>query len=90
MDWILSEDAELRMGAADDDRETVGSIPRSAVLASDDLRQQLSVVVTAHEVLAENLDGLERMALARAERATEKLVQRLDRLDKVLREFSEG
>src|SRR5947209_13987868 len=54
----------------------------ATVLATtgDNLRRHLQIITTAHEVLAENLDGLERMALARAEQAGSELRRQLELL----------
>ncbi len=46
-------------------------------MACHDLRQPLQVIVGSHDILAEGLDGLERTALARAERAATQLTKTL-------------
>src|SRR6266851_2432035 len=54
-------------------------------MACHDLRQPLQVIVGSHDILAEGLDGLERAALARAERAATQLTKTLADLVDALR-----
>src|SRR6266566_9619186 len=73
-------DAQDRFGGAIDDFHAT-----LLAMASHDLRQPLQVIVGAHDRLAGSLDGPERAALARAERATMQMTDTLDHLIDALR-----